>query len=42
MLLKSTFDLFDRDGGGVIETPEVLFVEKVYVCVCVCSWHAKP
>ncbi len=27
-------DLFDRDGGFEIETPEVLYV--VIVCVCVC------
>ena len=33
MLLKSTFDLFDRDGGGEIETAEVFFVIIVYACV---------
>jgi len=34
MLLKSTFDLFDRDGGGEIDTPEVLF-GGIGVGVCV-------
>lgn len=29
MLLKNTFELFDRDGGGEIETQEVLFTVRI-------------
>jgi hypothetical protein len=29
MLLKNTFELFDRDGGGEIETQEVLFTIRI-------------
>ena len=29
MLLKNTFELFDRDGGGEIETQEVLFTMRI-------------
>ena len=30
MMLKSTFDLFDRDGGGEVDTDEVTLT---FVCV---------
>jgi Ca2+-binding EF-hand superfamily protein len=33
MMLKSTFDLFDRDGGGEVDTDEVKFSCARMACV---------
>jgi hypothetical protein len=42
MLLKNTFELFDRDGGGEIETQEVLFTVRISVHGMSCASFAPP